>query len=141
MRTMALVPSPETAAEIAAMVPPFFEENYGVVLDYGVESLRQVDGVIEDLRRDQRFETLQPLLFAMGCYVGEVMVRHAGASWRTTAEMGMGEVASTPIVIRVADGRGCNPVGRVYKRFQNGTGDSLASFYHVMTRVPPEKLG
>jgi hypothetical protein len=138
---MALVPSPETAAEIAAMVPPFVEGNYGVVLDYGVPSLRQLDGVIDDLRRDQRFETLQPLLFAMGCYVGEVMVRHAGASWRTTAEMGMGEVASSPIVIRVADGRGCNPVGRVYKRFQNGAGDSLASFYHVMTGVPPEKLG
>jgi hypothetical protein len=138
---MALVPSPETAAEIAAMVPPFVEGNYGVVLDYGVPSLRQLDGVIDDLRRDQRFETLQPLLFAMGCYVGEVMVRHAGASWCTTAEMGMGEVASSPIVVRVADGRGCNPVGRVYKRFQNGAGDSLASFYHVMTRVPPEKLG
>ena len=138
---MALVPSPETAAQIAAMVPPFVEGNYGVVLDYGVPSLRQLDGVIDDLRRDQRFETLQPLLFAMGCYVGEVMVRQAGASWRTTAEMGMGEVASSPIVIRVADGRGCNPVGRVYKRFHNGAGDSLASFYHVMTRVPPEKLG
>lgn len=138
---MALVPSPETAAEIAGMVPPFVQENYGVVLDYGVASLRHLDGVIEDLRRDQRFETLQPLLFAMGCYVGEVMVRHAGASWRTTAEMGMGEVASSPIVVRVADGRGCNPVARVYKRFQNGAGDSLPSFYELMTRVPPEKLG
>jgi hypothetical protein len=138
---MALVPSPETAAAIAAMVPPFVEQNYGLRLDYAVESLRHVDGVIEDLRRDQRFETLQPMLFAMGCYVGEVMVRHAGACWCTTAEMGMGEVASSPIVIRVADGRGCNPVGRVYKRFQNGAGDSLVSFYRAMTRVLPEKLG
>lgn len=138
---MALVPSPENAAEIAGLVPPFVRENYGVVLDYGVESLSHVDRVIEDLRRDQRFETLQTMLFAMGCYVGEVMVRQAGASWRTTAQMGMGEVASSPIVIRVADGRGCNPVGRVYKRFQSGAGHSLVSFYHAMTRVPPGKLG
>jgi hypothetical protein len=38
------------------------------------------------------------------------------------------------------DGRGCNPVGKVYKRFQNGPEDSLAGFYHVMTQVPPERL-
>jgi hypothetical protein len=137
---VALTPSPENAAEIAAMVVPFVEKNYGVTLDYGVESLRQVDGVLDDLRRDQSFENLQPLLFAMGCYVGEVMVRHAGGFWRATEELGMGEVASSPIGIWVPDGRGCNPVGQVYRRFQNGPEDSLARFFHVMTQVPSERL-
>ena len=133
---MSLTPTPDNAARIAAMVVPFAEKNYGVTLDYGVESLSLVDEILDDLRRDQSFEDLQPLLFAMGCYVGQVMVRHAGAFWRVTEELGMGEVASSPIAIRVKDGRGCNPVGQVYKRFQNGPGESLESFYQVMAQGP-----
>ena len=137
---MAVTPTPENASEIAGMLIPFVEKNYGVTLDYSVQSLRQVDGMIDDLRQDQQFEALQPLLFTIGCYVGEVFVRHADASWKTTESMGMGSVASAPIVIAMPDGRGCNPVGKAYKRFQNGPEDNLAWFYHVMAEVPPEEL-
>ena len=136
---MSLTPSAENAAEIAALVIPFVEQNYGVRLDYSAESLRTLDRVIDDLRRDQRFEALQPLLFSMGCYVGEVLVRHAGGRWRSTDELGMGKVASSPIAIEMPDGRGCNPVGRVYKRFQRGREDSLASFYQAMTGESPAR--
>jgi hypothetical protein len=136
---MSLTPTPDNAARIAAMVVPFAEKNYGLRLDYGIESLSLVDDILDDLRRDQSFEDLQPLLFALGCYVGQVMVRHAGAFWRVTEELGMGEVASSPIALRVKDGRGCNPVGQVYKRFQNGPEDSLAAFYRVMAQESSEK--
>ena len=54
--------------------------------------------------------------------------------------MGMGAVASAPIVIGMPDGRGCNPVGKVYKRFTNGPEENIAWIYHVMAEVPPEKL-
>lgn len=136
---MAMTPTPETAAEIAGIVVPFVQENYGVALDYSVDSLQQIDGIIDDLRRDQRFEALQPLLFSMGCYVGEVLIRNAKAAWRTTESMGMGPLASSPIVVAMPDGRGCNPIGKVYKRFKNG-GDNLARFYDVMAEAAPEKL-
>ena len=76
----------------------------------------------------------------MGCYVGEVFVRNAKARWRTTESLGMATVASSPIVIQMPDGRGCNPVGKVYKRFQNGPEDNIAWFYHVMAEVPPAKV-
>jgi hypothetical protein len=134
---MSLTPSAANAAEIAAMAVPFVQENYGLTLDYGVASLKQLDGIIDDLRRDQRFEALQPLLFSLGCYVGEVLVRHAGGRWRSTEELGMGVVASSPVAIEMPDGRGCNPVGRVYKRFQKGRDDGLASFYQAMTGASP----
>ena len=86
---MSLTPSAANAAEIAAMAVPIVQENYGVTLDYGVASLKQLDGIIDDLRRDQRFEALQPLLFSMGCYVGEVLVRHAG-EFKPTSGAGTG---------------------------------------------------
>jgi len=136
---MSLTPSAANAAEIAAMAVPVVQQNYGVTLDYGVATLKQLDGIIDDLRRDQRFEALQPLLFSIGCYVGEVLVRSAGARWRGTQELGMGVVASSPIAIEMPDGRGCNPVGRVYKRFQKGREESLASFYQAMTGEAPAR--
>jgi len=138
---MAITPAPETAAEIAALFVPWVEQTYGAKLDYGVYSLKQVDGILDDLRKDQKFEDLQPLLFSMGCYVGEVLVRRAGGRWRSAEAVGMTAVASSPIVVAMPDGRGCNPVGKVYKRFQNGPQDSIAGFFQLMTVAPPpEKL-
>jgi len=134
---MSLVPSPGNAAEIAALVVPFAEQNYGAQLDYSAESLRTLDGIVDDLRRDQRFEALQTLLFSMGCYVGEVLVRHAGGRWRRTEEMGLGAVASSPIAVEMPDGKGCNPVARVYRRFQRGREDSLPAFFAAMAGTPP----
>jgi hypothetical protein len=131
---VSLTPSAENAAEIAAIAVPFVEQNYGVTLDYGVASLRQLDTIVDDLRRDQRFEALQPLLFSLGCYVGEVLVRHAGARWRSTDGPGAPRLASSPIAIEMADGRACNPVARVYGRFQRGRADGLAAFYAALTR-------
>jgi hypothetical protein len=127
-----LVPSPSSAAEIAAMTLPVVEQNYGLRLDYSPASLEQLDVIVDDLRRDQRFEALQTLLFSMGCYVGEVLVRHAGGRWRTTQELGMEKVASSPIAVEMPDGRGCNPVGRVYRRFQKGREDRLSAFFQMM---------
>jgi len=136
---MSLTPSPGNAGEIAAMAVPVVEENYGVALDYSPASLKRLDVIIDDLRRDQRFEALQTLLFSLGCYVGEVLVRHAGGRWRTTEELGLGKVASSPIAVEMPDGRGCNPVGRVYKRFQKGREDSLAGFFQAMTGAAPDE--
>lgn len=135
---MGLTPSPATAAEIAEMVLPVVAQNYGLALDYSPESLGRLDAIVDDLRRDQRFEAVQTLLFSMGCYVGEVLVRQAGGHWRTTQELGQGRVASSPIAVEMPDGRACNPVGRVYRRFQKGREDSLAAFYQAMAGAPPE---
>ena len=125
----ALTPSAANAAEIAALAVPFAEQNYGLALDYSVASLGHVDGIIEDLRRDQRFEVLQPVLFSLGCYVGEVLVRHAGGRWRRADELGAGTAAVSPIAVEMPDGRSCSPVGRVYRRFQRGRDHGVVSFF------------
>jgi hypothetical protein len=137
---LGIAPSPENAALIGEMAVPFVEQNYGLRLDYGVRSLGQIDGIIDDLRRDQRFENLQPLLFSLGCYVGEVFVRNAKARWRTPESLGLTAIASSPIVLEMPDGRGCNPVGKVYKRFENGAGDDLAFFYRSIAEAPAGRL-
>jgi hypothetical protein len=62
-----------------------------------------------------------------------VLVRRAGARWRSTEELGVGGVSSSPIAVEMPDGRGCNPVGKVYRRFQKGREDSLPAFFAAMT--------
>jgi len=135
---MSLTPSPSNAAEIAGMTVPVVQQNYGVELDYSPASLKELDTIVDDLRRDQRFEAVQTLLFSMGCYVGEVLVRHAGGRWRTAEELGMGKAASSPIAVEMPGGRGCNPVARVYRRFQKGREDSLAAFYQALAGTPAD---
>ncbi len=136
---MTLSPSPQNAAEIARMAIPFVKQNYGVTLDYTPGTLPRVDEVLDDLRQDQKFEDLQPLLFAIGCYVGEVLARQTKATWQKTEDLGLRAAASAPMVIRMPDGRGCNPIGMVYKRFRNGPEDSVAAFYQVMTDPGADK--
>jgi hypothetical protein len=131
-----LTPSAANAAEIAALAVPFAEQNYGVTLDYSVASLGEIDGIIEDLRRDQRFEVLQPVLFSMGCYVGEVLVRHGGGRWCRAEDLGPGLVALSPIAVEMPGGRGCSPVGRVYRRFQRGRDHGIVSFFLSLAGRP-----
>ena len=94
-------------------------------LDYSPPTLKQLDAVIDDLRqRHGESDGMQRLLFSTGCYVGEVLVRHANARWRKTADVNMSAVASSPIVVQMPDGSCCNPIGKAYKRFKNGPEDS-----------------
>ena len=52
------------------------------------------------------------------------------AAWRRSAELRMPDVSS-PIVLQLRDGRGINPVAKVYRRFQVGPSESIAEFYRT----------
>ncbi|MBI3662611.1 MAG: hypothetical protein HY234_06120 [Acidobacteria bacterium] len=39
------------------------------------------------------------LLFSMGCFLGEVLVRQGHGQWRRTEELGMSTVCSFPMVV------------------------------------------
>ncbi|MBD0839280.1 hypothetical protein [Streptomyces sp. TRM68416] len=99
-------------------------------LDYSVASLRVVDFLIEGLRkggadRERAHETL----FGLGAYVGEVLVRHAGAEWVDLDDRQRSCFAQ-PVGVRMPDGRVWNPLGRVLNRFETGgPEESLHTFY------------
>lgn len=126
--------APENARLVAAVGALFVEECGGVEVDYGVSSLRRIDAVIDLLRGGYTFLEAQPALAALGCYVGEVFVRNARAVWRYAGDLGMLPAVTSPAVLAMPDGRGCDPVGKVYRRFQKGATDDLTHFYHVVVR-------
>lgn len=100
-------------------------------LDYSVASLRVVDFLVDGLRKGgaDRDRVRAPLL-ALGAYVGEVLVRRAGAVW-----VDLDEVQRTylgqPVGVRMPDGRVWNPLGKVLNRFESdgGAEESLQTFY------------
>ncbi|GAB3003030.1 hypothetical protein GCM10023080_080900 [Streptomyces pseudoechinosporeus] len=99
-------------------------------LDYSVASLRVVDFLIDGLRKGSadRERVLVPLL-GLGAYVGEVLVRRAGAAW-VDFDAGQRAYFGQPVGVRMPDERVWNPLGKVHNRFHLGDpSESLQTFY------------
>ncbi|GLW44938.1 hypothetical protein Stsp02_06000 [Streptomyces sp. NBRC 14336] len=112
-------------------------------LDYSVASLRVVDFLLDGLRKggadpDRAAETL----LGLGAYVGEVLVRRAGARWVDCDER-QRDLFGQPVGVRMPDGRVWNPLGKVRNRFESGAPeDSLRTFYltlHGRARPAPHR--
>ncbi|MFJ3992495.1 hypothetical protein ACIPWY_28085 [Streptomyces sp. NPDC090032] len=98
-------------------------------LDYTVTSLRVADFLIDGLRKGTPDQTaVAGALFGIGAYVGEVLVRRAGAAW---VDFGAAQRAyfGQPVGVRMPDGRVWNPLGKVVNRFELGREESLQTFY------------
>ncbi|CCK27915.1 hypothetical protein BN159_3536 [Streptomyces davaonensis JCM 4913] len=107
-------------------------------LDYSVASLRVVDFLIDGLRKGGADrEQADRTLFGLGAYVGEVLVRRAGAQWVDYDEPQRAYFGQ-PVGVRMPDGRVWNPLGKVRNRFESGgPEESLQTFYltlHGRTR-------
>jgi hypothetical protein len=102
-------------------------------LDYSVASLRLVDVLVDGLRKGGADrEGARATLFAIGAYVGEVLVRRAGGEWVDFDEEQRAYFGQ-PVGIRMPDGRIWNPVGKVHNRFEaGGPQESLQTFYLVL---------
>lgn len=107
-------------------------------LDYSVASLRVVDFLIDGLRRGGADrERAHDTLVGLGAYVGEVLVRRAGAVW-VDLDADQSAYFGRPVGVRMPDGRIWNPLGKVHNRLDTGgPEDSLRMFYltlHGRTR-------
>lgn len=101
-------------------------------LDYSVDSLRVVDVIVDGLRKGGRDrDGVRSVLFGLGVYTGEVLVRRTGAQWfEFDAEQR--ELFEQPVGVRMPDGRLWNPLGKVVKRFEAGGEESTLGFYLLM---------
>ena len=128
-------PAPENAALFAGDIVESATQVSGVELDYTPDSLALVDGIFDGFRADGvTSEQLAETLFGFGCYVGEVLIRNAGGRWRATADEEQA-LAGWPIVVELGEQRWCNPIGKTFKRLDNGPEDSLRYFYTVFTQA------
>jgi len=144
-------PTPEFAAQHAQVMVQAAKDISGADLDFSPGSLNAVDQIVEQMRQGGvTAEQVGETLFGFGCYVGEVFVRHNGAKWCLADETPMKDFAGVPMVVELESDNLCNPIGKVFKRLENGDEDSLPYFYHVFTKgedtpyvpqTPPKKQG
>jgi hypothetical protein len=132
--------TPGTAAQLAEGSVAFVAQKFGFTLPYTPESLILVDALIDKIGATGATEKQAlGLLSGLGCYVGEVLVRNARASWRWTAEMRMSGSCRFPIVLAWPGSSTCDPIGRVFQRFSSTPADGVAQLYEAA--VPRERGG
>ena len=64
-------------------------------------------------------------LFAVGCYIGEVLRRNVGGEWHVNDNDPHAEIN---IELKLADDSVCWPVQRAMKRLKNGREDGIAAY-------------
>ncbi|WP_432134862.1 MULTISPECIES: hypothetical protein [unclassified Streptomyces] len=99
-------------------------------LDYSVASLRVVDSLVDGLRKGGGSrELVHDTLVSLGAYVGEVLVRRAGAVW-VDFDTEQRAYFGQPVGVRMPDGRIWNPLGKVVNRYEvGGPEESLHLFF------------
>jgi len=125
-----LDPIPENAPKLAQLVVDTAFRLDGVSLDYSPESLAFVDSRVPAFREQGSTRTqVAETLFLFGCYFGEVLRRHLGGQWFTPAQHPAGFAL---LALNLGHELHANPIGKVFKLFDNGQEDSVAWLYKVL---------
>ncbi len=122
-------PTPENAGRLAALAVDAAREVSGFDLDYTSLSVILVEEQVSRLAASGLpVVEVASTLFCLGCYVGEVIVRNLHGKWEETELSPLKGLAMWPMVV-VMPNRSCwNPIGKVFKRFDEGEGESLINF-------------
>ena len=132
--TLPKPPIPENASGYANTAVNAVKNLDKLDLDYSVQSLEIVDGILNRFHKEGvSVEKIGAILFAFGCYVGEVFIRNCGGKWRKEEETSMKGFAGFFIVVELPNDKICNPVGKVFKIVTEGERGALPYFYHVFT--------
>ncbi len=124
--------SPENARDHAQIGVDLAREEYDAELDFSPGSLELVDSLIDSLREEGiDGEGASETLFVLGCYLGEVMVRHLGGAWVPTARSPLRGVSPWPMVVALPDRSAWDAIGKTYKRLELGDSEYLPAFFET----------
>jgi len=122
-------PTPENLPLLADYAVRMARDVSGIDLDYTPASLKHVDQIIDSVRGGAESEAMNSLVYFMGCYAGEVIIRNTtGSVWHS------GPNDALPMVhIKQGEMTGMiNPIGKAFKLFDKGLEDSLDTLYKAL---------
>lgn len=123
-------PLPENATLLAEVCVEAAKKVSGFELDFRPESLALVEDQIERFRMSgTSVDALGSTLFCFGCYLGEVLIRNLGGRWIEEEKSPMKGLAGWPLVTLMKNGSCWNPIGRVFKRFDEGVSEAIPYFF------------
>ncbi|SEE58195.1 hypothetical protein [Streptomyces sp. TLI_105] len=118
---------PGNAPRHAAAIVAAAADISGAELDYSPESIAVVEGIVDGFRAEGVTDAdMAESLVAFGCYVGEILTRHIGGSWRHARSSRM---VTVPVVVELPDTRECHPIDWVVCRLKFGTAFSIRNLY------------
>jgi hypothetical protein len=111
-------------------------------LDYSPASLRVVNELILQWRGNgEPPDRISIVVFLLGMYLGEVIIRNVGGKWLATESLAEGIASSAggaPFLLELPSGRICNPINRALRLMLTGSDADLVSFYEwVLTELAP----
>ena len=104
--------------------------NY--VADFSIGSLKEIDRFFDEQNTPDGILSRNrgQILFALGAYIGEVIISVCGGEWITDDSDPQGEVN---IAVKLKDGSIIFPVQRAMKRYMNGNEDSIYDYGYVLS--------
>ena len=120
------------------IVKAFAED--GFKLDYTIDSIIEVDRFFtKNMKNGQPRKGgrlyrkgFGPILFSIGAYVGETIIRNVkGSEWITDDNDPQGELT---VSLKLPNDAEIWPIQKVMKRFQNGSEDSIYPYVHMVTK-------
>lgn len=115
-------------------------ESYGLDLDYSPGTLNQLDELIDTNFGPGSADDNAALIVAMGCYVGEVILRAHGGLWQSEGNF----FHSPAVVIQGKLQTHTFPLSRVWRRFEYGPEQSLEAYYSevcgLLARLKPRVM-
>ena len=120
----------------------YCNQAFGVPLDYSEESIKSVEEVLVQLyaslpksfvsrllKRGPSQKQIDSICKMLGGYVGEVMRRQWGGSWKLASNVAPGAVVVT---LELPGGTDVWPQSKVAKRLSNGSEDNVWSYFRVL---------
>ena len=128
---------PAENAQKAAQRTVKLYQTEDIKLDYSVGSLHVVDGLIDDLRFLYHHPgRVQSLIYGLGCYTGEVIIRVFGGRWVSGSQTDQPLVQHIPLLLQVGQ-TFCNPINKVALRFDHGLTYGATALYLLLhTHLP-----
>lgn len=98
---------------------------------YSVAGIDHLDHELDNYRKVRiPARKMEDAFYVFGCFLGEVMVRHAYGIWQVTDEQ-YRAATGIPFVVSFPDGRWVDPIAHVTRRFQNKKEATLVDFYRA----------
>lgn len=117
-----------TACEWIAMAL----NSSGYKADYTIESIKEIDRFLDEQSGENGIISRGrgKILFSLGCYVGETVIRLYGGKWHTDDNDPQGEINAS---VKLDNGTVIFPMQRVIKRYQNGSEDGIYAYVYVLS--------
>ena len=105
----------------------------GYNADYSLESMKELDRFFNEQNTENGIlsNNRGQILFALGSYIGETVIKLYGGRWITNDDEPNGEIN---IAVELNSGTVIWPVKRCMRRYTNGAEDSIHDYIYVLNK-------